>query len=467
MYVPNRNSHSIFRRIKYCIVGINIERIPMTNRQSIHIALLLWGSIFCLLAFFCMHLSREIEREKKKYMLLMLFSSAVLLASDAVACGFRGSPGRTAWHMVLISNFFVFLFSNILLLIYHGYVCCWIFEKDPEEKRKNRRVNTVYAICAAAILLVCISQITHLYYYIDTQNYYHRNPGYYISILLPMLGMLLDLSLLLQLKGKQDYGHQTVAVMLSCNGIVLNYAFVMYNKSDSKIDLVQNIARELLVPPVMSYFLCDCWYISEKIINTFARKGFHTIGALKTNRMLYPFGIRQKLSKFAALLSVTYADFHLVTVKKQKYYVYRYGGKLNGIENAVVLLSYPEKAFGKPKALRAFLSTDVSLSTDEILSYYVCRWPIEVFFRQCKDKLALDSYQIRSAQEIRRYWLIMSLAHYMCVIGNGESSSFENGYRQICDVIQLEKYRYIFQCAKASNDFDAFMKLAILLCAIF
>jgi len=49
------------------------------------------------------------------------------------------------------------------------------------------------------------------------------------------------------------------------------------------------------------------------------------------------------------------------------YYVYRYEGKLNGIENAVVLLSYPEKVFGKPKTLRAFLSTDTSLSTDEIL----------------------------------------------------------------------------------------------------
>ena len=36
------------------------------------------------------------------------------------------------------------------------------------------------------------------------------------------------------LKGKQDYGHQAVAVMLSCNGIVLNYTFVMYNKSISR-----------------------------------------------------------------------------------------------------------------------------------------------------------------------------------------------------------------------------------------
>ena len=263
------------------------------------------------------------------------------------------------------------------------------------------------------------------------------------------------------LKGKQDYGHQAVAVMLSCNGIVLNYAFVMYNKSISKTGIVQNIAKELPVPPVMSYFLCDCWYVSEKIINAFAAKGFHTIGALKTNRMLYPFGLKKKLSEFAALLSVSRSDFNLVTVKKQKYYVYRYEGKLNGIENAVVLLSYSEKAFGNPKALRAFLSTDVSLTTDEILSYYVCRWPIEIFFRQCKDKLALDNYQIRSSKGIQRYWLLMSLAHYICVTGTGKSCAFETGYHQISDIIQLEKYRYLFQCAKASNDFESFMKLAV------
>ena len=116
------------------------------------------------------------------------------------------------------------------------------------------------------------------------------------------------------LKKKQDYGHQAVAVMLSCNGIVLNYAFVMYNKSISKIDIVQNIAKEL-----------------------------------------------------AAELSVTHNGFDLATVKKRKYYVYRYEGNLNGIENAVVLLSYPEKAFGNPKALRAFISTNVDLSTQEIL----------------------------------------------------------------------------------------------------
>ena len=126
------------------------------------------------------------------------------------------------------------------------------------------------------------------------------------------------------LKRKQDYGHQAVAVMLSCNGIVLNYAFVLYNKSISKIDIVQNIAKELPEPPVMSYFLCDCWYVSEKIINTFVQKGFHTIGALKTNRLLYPSRMKKKLSELAAELSVTEKGFDLVTVKNRKYYVCRW-----------------------------------------------------------------------------------------------------------------------------------------------
>ena len=210
----------------------------------------------------------------------------------------------------------------------------------------------------------------------------------------------------------------------------------------------------------MSYFLCDCWYVSEKIINTFVQKGFHTIGALKTNRLLYPSGMKKKLSELAAERSTTHKGFDLVTVKKRNYYVYLYEGNLSGIENAVVLLSYPEKAFGNPKALRAFISTNVSLSTQEILSCYVCRWPIEIFFRQCKNHLARETNQMRAAGGVQRYWLLMSLTHYICVTGTGKYRSFQDGYHRICSAVHQEKYQYLFLCAKASDDFEAFMKLA-------
>ncbi len=55
------------------------------------------------------------------------------------------------------------------------------------------------------------------------------------------------------LKKKQDHGHQAVGVMLACNGIVLTYAIVMYDKQRSKIQIACDIANELPAPPTPSF----------------------------------------------------------------------------------------------------------------------------------------------------------------------------------------------------------------------
>lgn len=125
--------------------------------------------------------------------------------------------------------------------------------------------------------------------------------------------------------------------MLSCNGIILNYAVILYDRSKSKIQIVQKIAQELPIAPVVSYFLCDSWYTSIKVMDSFIQKCFYTIEALKTNRIIYPFGIRQKVSDFALHLRKTDADVSLVTVGGREFYVYRYEGKLNDIPNAAVI----------------------------------------------------------------------------------------------------------------------------------
>jgi len=161
--------------------------------------------------------------------------------------------------------------------------------------------------------------------------------------------------------------------MLSCNGIVLNYSFAMYDKSKSKIQIVQDIADELPVPPVLSYFLCDSWYTSVKVMDAFIKKRFYTVGALKTNRVIYPCGIKQRVNEFALHLRKEDAAVRLVTVSDREYYIYRYEGSLNGLGNAVVLISYPKEASLNPKALRAFICTNVALGTPEILDAYVKR----------------------------------------------------------------------------------------------
>ena len=261
------------------------------------------------------------------------------------------------------------------------------------------------------------------------------------------------------LKGRQDYGHQVVSVMLSCNGITLNYAVILYDKSRSKIQIVQKIAEELPAAPVISYFLCDSCYTSAKVMDHFIRKGFYTIGALKTNRILYPCGIRQKASEFALHLRKTDPSVSLVTVGGRKFYVYRYEGELNGIPNAAVIFSYPKEAFGNRKALRIFISTNVRLSTQEILDTYTKRWPIELFFRQSKSKLALDKYQIRSKQGIQRYWLIMSLVHYLCCMHSGNYVTFEKGYSYLQEQIKREQFGNLHQFIKNGASLEEVLEL--------
>ncbi|MCT4686581.1 hypothetical protein [Vallitalea sp.] len=48
------------------------------------------------------------------------------------------------------------------------------------------------------------------------------------------------------------------------------------------------------------------------------------------------------------------------------------------------------------------------------------RWPIEVFFKQEKNQIGFDKYQIRSIKGIKRLWLLLSLVHLFCTIGRRE-----------------------------------------------
>ena len=261
------------------------------------------------------------------------------------------------------------------------------------------------------------------------------------------------------LKRKQDYGHQAIAVLLSCNGITLSYDTILYDKSVSKIDIVKQIAEELPAAPIPSYFLCDSWYVCEKLADMFIRKGFFTVGAMKTNRILYPYGVKMNVCDLAEKLVEAECKelFHLVTVKQRQYYVYRYEGNLNGIDNAVVLLTYPKNAFGKEKALRAFISTNTALSDEEILNLYVTRWNIEVYFRDCKSKLAIDQYQIRSSKGIKRFLLIASLAYLIACL-ESEHHCFSDGFRSISRILYREQVSFIFDYAANGGDKSALLQ---------
>ena len=209
------------------------------------------------------------------------------------------------------------------------------------------------------------------------------------------------------LKGGFVYGHQVFAAMVGS----LCYKIDFCRKDDGgKIKKAVAVAESLPKVSKIGYVLMDSWYTCKEVVNAFLRKGYNTIGALKTNRVIYPDSSGIQISQFAKTLNQS--DFRLVTAKSGAYWVYRYVGRLNGINESSVLITYPENAFGKDRALRAFLCTDLSLSDEKIIQYYGKRWRIEVFFKQYKHYFGFGKYQIRSANGISRFLLIISLAAF-------------------------------------------------------
>ncbi len=209
----------------------------MFDRQSLHIALLVWGCIFSLLAALCMFMGRNFEKEKKRWMILMQLSCAVLLLNDALAWGFRGGQGTVAYYMVRISNFVVFLYSDVLFYLFHRYMCECLFGKQKKGGKRDVRIIAGSLIAIVGMVLVVISQFTGLYYRFDAHNFYHRNPTYYISFLIPMAGMLIDLTLLIQYR--KNISQQMFVSMVSY--IALPFAGVIVQTFYYGVSLI-NIA---------------------------------------------------------------------------------------------------------------------------------------------------------------------------------------------------------------------------------
>lgn len=258
------------------------------------------------------------------------------------------------------------------------------------------------------------------------------------------------------LECKQVYGHQVVGIILKCGDLVLPYSIALYDKeSMSKIQMTVNAILTLPTAPNKVYIMADSWYSCKKIIDACLSKGFHYIGALKTNRVIYPKSSRLSMQIKEYGKTLKKEDVNLVKVGQSSYWVHRYEGKLNGIKKAVVLLSWPEDALFKEGALKVFICTETEIDTQMILSHYSKRWPIEIFFRQNKMELGLDRYQIRSAKAIKRFWILNMLTYFYCVTGTTESfCPFGIGLKLASNEVQQNIYTWIYEQSQAGVPID-------------
>jgi hypothetical protein len=150
----------------------------------------------------------------------------------------------------------------------------------------------------------------------------------------------------------------------------------MMQKPDAAIAMIKS-ALEVGVPA--EYVLMDTWFTNEPFIKRILGCGLNVIGMLKNNKQMYH--LRGKLYNLDSLASY-FAHMHkpgdflgsvVVKTRREKIPV-----KLVFVRNR-----------NKRSEYIIILSTDCSLSDEEIVRRYGYRWSIECCFKVCKSLLKL------------------------------------------------------------------------------
>jgi hypothetical protein len=167
----------------------------------------------------------------------------------------------------------------------------------------------------------------------------------------------------------------------------------MQRKSDAAVNLIKNSLNQGIEA---NYALMDSWFTHEPLIKSCLNEGIDVIGMVKQMKQKYSFqGKRYDLKELRNLLP-----------KCRKGNII--GSMLVSTKSNILVKLVYVKNRNKKRNWLVILSTDCSLSNEEIVRIYGNRWSIEVFFKSAKSLLKLGSeFQGRSYDMMIAYTTIV------------------------------------------------------------
>ena len=289
----------------------------------------------------------------------------------------------------------------------------------------------------------------------------------------------------------KDQGYCNIAVA-SCfvtrtKYIPLNFKFYKVQdefplgKYDDEFRSKLDFARELYLEAVeqnipFSYVLFDSWYSSSELLEFIHENKHMFISEIKSDRK---FRFKHPVSKETIWLQ----QDELVKLIKAHFWdktkVVRYGDALLPVYSFKTKLkgcSVPLTAFvvfnklseDDSKSIHILITNDWRLSYKRVVSTYMQRWGIEKMFRELKDSLYFDHYQVRHKEKIMRYWMLCALVFSLILwvklngcltkVLNSSPQSF-NDYKQALNkLILFTSYAYLSKNAQEADCYFADIK---------
>jgi hypothetical protein len=184
------------------------------------------------------------------------------------------------------------------------------------------------------------------------------------------------------------------------------------------IDLVQQADRQLPFEIVVF----DSWYLAEDLVKVLSTADKDWVSLLKKNRNVETnrFVLKNAAGKPIAFSKppiqaedlvtlIPATAYRPVTIDDHTYWCFTCTVHLPGLGKVRLVVSFDNPKLTGPYAL--LVSNRLDWSAQRILSVYLQRWPVEIFYQDSKTNLGLDEYRMPSAQAIGKHWCLVFVAY--------------------------------------------------------
>ena len=179
------------------------------------------------------------------------------------------------------------------------------------------------------------------------------------------------------------------------------------------------------------YVLCDSWFSAPVTILKIVAEKLHVITMVKKSAKIHYLYNGEKLSV---------KEIYRKNTKRRgrSGYLLSVAAEIMSSEGVIlpVRLVYVRKR-GKKKEYLVLLSTDMSLTEEEIIRIYGKRWQIEIFFKVCKSHLKLTKECHATSYDAIVAWNAIVMSRYMMLALDKrleeDSRSFGELFFDVCD----------------------------------
>jgi len=227
-------------------------------------------------------------------------------------------------------------------------------------------------------------------------------------------------------KNKSVLGHQLVTSLLVSLNKHFPIGFRLYTRKKeqspafkSKVALAGELISDACEKGItFSCVIFDAWYLAKELVAFIERLNKYWICPLKRNRIVIKQQKRIPLSEYLATLPKS--AFKPRTIKGTCYWYYAETLRISKL-GKIFLIAY-HKSPDFSDGITVLGSNALVWTPDKIIYSYTQRWSIETFYKDSKQNLGLEDYELRKLKGIRRHWYLVFLAYTILQLSSHEKS---------------------------------------------